>query len=82
MEYRDLATLYHMDSSSSRESSIQGILKDRIENDSTFKLGFFLPSGELFLAVPRELNALTQKSIAARAESVKSYALLAGHRWK
>lgn len=61
MEYRDLATLYHMDSSSSRESSIQGILKDRIENDSTFKLGFFLPSGELFLAVPRELNALTQK---------------------
>lgn len=61
MEYRDLATLYHMDSSSSRESSIQGILKDRIENDSTFKLGFSLPSGELFLAVPRELSALTQK---------------------
>lgn len=61
MEYRDLATLYHMDSSSSRESSIQRVLKDRMESDSTFKLGFSLPSGELFLAVPRELSALTQK---------------------
>lgn len=61
MEYRDLATLHHMDSSSSRESSIHKILKDRMESDSTFKLGFSLPSGELFLAVPRELSALTQK---------------------
>ncbi len=61
MEYKDLATLYHIDSSSSRESSIQKILRDRMESDSTFNLGFSLPSGELFLAVPRELSALTQK---------------------
>ncbi len=61
MEYKDLATLYHMDSSANRESTIQNILAERKNSDSTFDLGFSLPAGDLFLAVPRELNALTQR---------------------
>lgn len=61
MEYKDLATLYHMDSSANRESAIQNILAKRKNSDSTFDLGFSLPTGNLFLAVPRELNMLTQQ---------------------
>lgn len=61
MEYKDLATLYHMDSSADRENAIQVILDERRNSDSTFDLGFALPTGDLFLAVPRELNTLTQR---------------------
>lgn len=61
MEYKDLATLYHIDSSSDRNSSIQNILTERRESDSTFDIDFELPSGNLFLAVPRELSTLNQR---------------------
>lgn len=50
-----------MDSSTNRENTIQKILAERKGSDSTFDLGFSLSTGELFLAVPRELSTLTQQ---------------------
>lgn len=61
MEYKDLATLYHMDSSPLREANIKVLLDERKNNASSYDTGFSTPSGSLFLAVPRELNDLTQK---------------------
>lgn len=61
MEYKDLATLYHMDSSSDRESTLMKNLDDRRRSSSTFNIGFSTPAGDLFLAVPRELSTLNQK---------------------
>lgn len=61
MTYRDLETLYHMDSSAQRDSHARQLLAERVNSSSTFDLGFETATGKLFLAVPRELNALTQK---------------------
>lgn len=61
MEYRPLEKLYHMDSSSSRESSLQAELAERKSASSSFNLGIEIQQGELFIAVPRELSTLTQK---------------------
>lgn len=61
MEYKDLATIFHIDASPERATNIQEILKDRKESISSFDLGLILPAGELFLAVPRELSILNQK---------------------
>ncbi len=60
MNYKDLATVYHMDSSTARESNIQKTLQERRLSQSSFDLRFSLPTGDLFLAVPRELSMLTQ----------------------
>lgn len=60
-EYKELATLYHMDTSSDRESRAEALLEERRSSDSTFDLGFSIPSGRLFLAVPRELSSMNQK---------------------
>ena len=61
MEYKELATLYHMDSSPDRESHLKQVLLNRKNDDSTFNIDISLPSGNLFLAVPRELSILNQK---------------------
>lgn len=61
MEYKDLATLFHMSSSSNREKEILEFLAERKNSPSTFNLDFPVASGELFIAVPRELSSLTQR---------------------
>lgn len=61
MEYKELATLYHMDPSSARESNAAASLKVRLEAPSTFRLGVSVRGEELFIAVPRELSVLTER---------------------
>ena len=61
MEYKTLETLYHMDSSSSRESNAIAMLDERKNAPSAFRLGIDTPYGELFIATPRELTLLLER---------------------
>ena len=61
MEYRSLKTLFHMDRSSERKANIERLAKQRLEAESTFRTAVNTPSGELFLAVPRELSVLNER---------------------
>lgn len=61
MEYKELATLYHMDSSSNRKANNLAEAKKRLEQDSTFKIGYTSTEGDPFIAVPRELSMLNEK---------------------
>lgn len=61
MEYKELSTLYHMDSSSEREANSKRLLEERRSDPSAFDLGFEISSGRLFMTVPRELSIINQK---------------------
>lgn len=60
MAYQTLDKLFHIDNSSDRFATHSRIARERLENESTFRTGIELDSGELFLAVPRELSILTE----------------------
>ena len=60
MPYEPLAKLFHMDTSNSRFSENERLAKLRLEADSTFRTGIVTPSGELFLAVPRDLSVINE----------------------
>ena len=60
-DYKELAKIYHMDNSSSRDANIKKELESRLNAESTFRTNFRTPNGELFLAVPRELSALSER---------------------
>ena len=59
--YKELAKIYHMDSSSSRDANIAKEYDLRFNAESTFHTNFNTPNGELFIAVPRELSALSER---------------------
>ena len=61
MDYKEPATLYHMDASPSRDSNLQRLIDERRSADSSFSLGYATEAGELFLGVPRELSVLLEK---------------------
>lgn len=71
MSYKDLRTRFHMDGSSKPASNIERLAYERRTSDSSFPLGFAIPAGELFLAVPRELNALTQRVLRRERKITK-----------
>lgn len=60
-EYKDLSTIFHMSASPNREAEVATLLEERRDSPSTFDLNFETQAGQLFIAVPRELSALTQK---------------------
>lgn len=60
-DYKELAKIYHMDNSSSRDTNIKKELESRLNAESTFRTDFSTPNGELFLAVPRELSTLSER---------------------
>lgn len=60
MPYQSLQKLFYMDKSSNRKASSEALARTRFESESTFRTGFYTPSGELFLAVPRELSLLNE----------------------
>lgn len=70
MEYKELSKIYYADSSSDRDVLHEREYRRRFESESTFKLGFDTPQGELFLATPRELVVLGEDIL--RAERVIS----------
>lgn len=66
-QYRELAKVYHMDSSSSRDANVLKELAARRESESAFQLGYRTPNGELFFTVPKELSILNEEVL--RTES-------------
>lgn len=56
MAYPTLEKLFYSDASSNRFNAHRQRVRERIENESTFRTGIHLENGELFLAVPRELS--------------------------
>lgn len=60
MEYKQLSKLFHMDASSNREQNLLAEESRRRNSVGTFCLGFNVASGELFIAVPRELSTLNE----------------------
>lgn len=78
MEYRDLATLYHMDSSSARDKHAAELLEQRLTSPSTFDLDISLGGNALFVAVPRELSALNQRVLERERKITKLMQALPG----
>lgn len=61
MAYESLSKLFYKDSTSNRFMNADALLQKRLQADSTFRTGITIDSGELFLAVPRELSTLTER---------------------
>ena len=61
MDYKELAKVFYMDSSSNREANLAAEEARRRDSVGTFRLGYETKAGELFLAVPKELSALTEQ---------------------
>lgn len=61
MGHQELAKLYHMDHSSSRDKNLVETLNARLNSESTFKTGFVTPNGEAFLVVTREISAASER---------------------
>ena len=76
MPYEPLAKLFHMDTSNSRFSENERLAKLRLEADSTFRTGIVTPSGELFLAVPRDLSVINEKVLRLERLVSKNLSLL------
>ena len=82
MEYEELATIYHKDSTSSRDSRIRTLAKNRRDAESSFRLGYTAAEGELFIAVPRELSMLHEKVLRRERKVsalLRSMPGIAGH---
>lgn len=60
MPYEPLAKIFHRDTSPSRFNENDRLARARLEADATFRTGIVAPTGELFLAVPRELSLLNE----------------------
>lgn len=65
MKYQELAKLFHMDTSSSRDSNNKKEYDRRKSMDSTFTLEVFSGSKEFFIAVPREMSVLMETILRA-----------------
>lgn len=61
MGHQELAKLYHMDHSSSRDKNLVEALNARLNSESTFKTGFTTPNGEAFLVVTREISTASER---------------------
>lgn len=61
MEYRELSKVYYADETNSRDKNHEAEYRRRFEAESTFRLGFNTPTGELFIAMPRELTVLAER---------------------
>ena len=78
MEYRSLATLYHIDPSPSRGEHAMELLEQRLMNSSTFDLAITLGNNALFVAVPRELSTLNQRVLERERKITKLMQSLPG----
>ena len=60
-EYLTLQKLYYQDRSSDRDANIKLIAEKRRNEESSFKTGIEISSGELFLAMPAQLSILSER---------------------
>lgn len=61
MDYKEPATLYHMDVSSSREGNLLRLIEERRNSPSSFSLNYSTEAGELFVSMPREVSVLQER---------------------
>ena len=61
MSYLSLRERFYRDASNDRFAENQRLANERRNAESTFRTGIVSPSGELFLAVPRELSLINEK---------------------
>lgn len=61
MGYQSLEKIFHKDPTPERFSENKRLAEKRREAESTFRTGIVTETGELFLAVPRELSLLNEK---------------------
>lgn len=61
MPYESLAKIFHKDSSTARFATNERLATERREAPSTFRTAIQTSSGELFLAVPRELSLINER---------------------
>lgn len=71
--YEQLSRLFHHDTSTARFERNSELARRRLEADSTFRTGLMTSSGELFLAVPRELSLLTEKILGLERRVSQAY---------
>lgn len=71
MGYQTLEKALYADPSSDRFASRERLLQERLTSESTFRTGIQLDTGELFLAVPRELS-LANERILRRERKVSA----------
>jgi Fic family protein len=63
--YQTLAKLYYKDASNNRDANLAAEAARRLDDQSTFRTGIFTSSGEIFLAIPRELTVLHEAILRA-----------------
>lgn len=68
MPYESLEKIFHKDRSNERFERNQQLAQERLLAESTFRTGFSTESGELFLAVPRELSLLNETVLRRERE--------------
>ncbi|HIY84359.1 Fic family protein [Rubneribacter sp.] len=73
MAYKRLDKLFYEDSSSDRESANRREAHARLTAPSTFRTGIDVGTGELFLAVPRELSMATEQVLRAERKVSQSW---------
>lgn len=61
MEYKELSKMFYSNASNDRDASLEREYRARFFAESTFRLGFDSPEGELFIAVPREMSLLVER---------------------
>ena len=69
MEYPELSKLFHMDTSSDRNSKNDTEAARRKEMDSTFVVEMLSDSEDLFIATPREMSVLIEKILRAERKT-------------
>ncbi len=60
-EYVPLQKLFYQDTSTDRDAAILLEAKKRLHEESSFRTGIWIDSGELFLAMPKQLTLLSER---------------------
>ena len=78
MEYKELAKIYHMDSTPKRDSANAQLAADRRNAESAFRLGYPSTGDEFFIAVPRELSMLNERVLRTERKLSAQFKSLPG----
>lgn len=78
MAYKRLDKLFYEDDSSDRLSANEREACERLVAPSSFRTGIDIGTGELFLAVPRELSLVTEQVLRAERRVSRSWNALPG----
>ncbi|MDF7665575.1 Fic family protein [Bifidobacterium sp. ESL0745] len=80
--YPTLASMYHADSSANIKSNHERAVRQRLEADSTFRTGIMADSGELFVAVPRQMSVKLESILDEERDIALLWSRLPGvMRW-